>query len=124
MPPVGAEWSDSERREAAKERVHKAVEAVNHVTDQQQLNYELALMALNGKLEAMESLKAAASVQNITVEELARQIVAERDARLQRAGVLQAIEAQALKDIDAASGDAIEQQVRQAIASIEAVSKA
>jgi hypothetical protein len=36
---------------------------------------------------------------------------------------MHAIEAQALKDIDAASGAAIEQLVRQAFASIEAVSK-
>jgi hypothetical protein len=53
----------------------------------------------------------------------ADKIIAEREAREQRACQMHAIEAQALKDIDAASGAAIEQLVRQAFASIEAVSK-
>ena len=49
----------------------------------------------------------------------ADKIIAEREAREQRACQVHAIEAQALKDIDAASGAGIEVVVRRALADIE-----
>jgi hypothetical protein len=107
-----------ERKRLARERVKEAVAGVNRVTDDDQFRYELALMVVNENLEAMADLKAAAAAAGLPVKDYAKRSIAIHTARRRRAAQIYAIEEQALKNIEAATGDAIEAIASKAVEDI------
>jgi hypothetical protein len=107
LMPAG-DPGETPRKRQAKARVRKAVADVNRVTADDHFRYELALLIANNNVEAMSDMKDAAAISGLTVKEYAKQVITTHNARRRRASQIYAIEAQALKDIDAASGDAIE----------------
>jgi hypothetical protein len=106
-PPVATGNGQGDRRREARAAVKDAVADVNRRTDGDQFRYELALMVANENVEAMSDMQAAAIAEGLPVRSYAQRIIAQHNARRRRAAQVYAIEAQALKDIDTATGDAI-----------------
>jgi hypothetical protein len=113
------EPSDSERRRAAREAVQQAVRDVNRLTSDDQFRMELALLAANGNIQAMADMRDLAAIAGLTVEGYAKRTIAIHNARRRRAAQIYALEEQALRDIAAASGNAIQPIADQAIEAIK-----
>ena len=120
LPPVPVEdaLSEATRRRAAKATVRKAVAEVMKLTSDQQFKYEQALLVLNKNVEAMSEVKMLAAIEGVTVEEWARRTTTQHETRRRRGAQVWALEAQALKDIDAARGDDIDAVARDAVLEI------
>ncbi|MBX9587915.1 MAG: hypothetical protein K2X43_01330 [Hyphomonadaceae bacterium] len=120
LPPVPVEdaLSEAARRRAAKATVRKAVANVMKLTSDQQFKYEQALLVRNKNVDAMSDMKMLAAIDGVTVQELADRIINEHEARRRRGSYVWAAEAQALKDIDNALGDDIDEVARKAAAEI------
>jgi hypothetical protein len=123
LPPAPAEahdpeWDNRERRRLAKEAVHAAATEAGRLTSEDQLLHELALMVVNENVEAMNDMKAAAAAAGLPVKEYAKRTIAIHHARRRRAGYIEAVKMQALKDIDTAAGDAIEAVAERAVRDI------
>jgi hypothetical protein len=117
-PPPVLTLGEGERRRLARGRVTAAVADANRVTDGEHYRYELALMVVNENVEAMNDMKAVAAASGLPVKEYAKRTIASHNARRRRAAQIYAIEAQALKEIDAATGDAIEAVAERAVRDI------
>ena len=72
----GAPQGPSTPRASMQDILASAEDAIRR----EQLRYELALMALNQNVDAMQSMQSEAVSLGLTVEQLARQIVNEREA--------------------------------------------
>jgi hypothetical protein len=110
--------SDNQRRRDARAAVRDAVAAVNRITSDDHFRYELALLVVNENVEAMSDLKDAAAASALPVKEYAKRVIAIHNARRRRAAQIYAIEAQALKDTETATGEAIEEIAVKAVARI------
>jgi hypothetical protein len=82
------------------------------------MRYELALQAHNDNVQALEMFAEEAKVAKVPAKELAERIITERRRRERRMMHIHAIQAQALIDLDNASGEAISTVERQAVAHI------
>jgi hypothetical protein len=116
--PVTKINDQGDRRRAARAKVQETVAEVNRLTNGDQLRYELALMVVNENIEAMGDLKDAAAAASLPVKDYAKRVIAAHTARRRRAAQVYAIEERALKDIDQATGDAIEAIAERAVKDI------
>jgi hypothetical protein len=112
------DMDDNMRRRAAKELVRRAVIEASQSTTDDQMRYELALQAHNDNVQALEMFAEEAKVAKVSAKELAERIITERRRRERRMMHIHAIQAQALIDLDNASGEAISTVERQAVAHI------
>lgn len=108
MPPVVIGNGQSERRREAREQVSHVVAEETRLTSADQFKYELALMVANENIEAMADMQAAATAAGLPVKAYAQRTIAQHHARRRRAAQIYAIEEQALKAIDTATGDTID----------------
>jgi hypothetical protein len=110
--------NDVARRRAAKKMIREAAAEINRVTSDQSLKYELALLVMNGNIDALQDLQPLAAAHGLSASDMANQIVEERESRRSRAGEVLGIEARALKLIDTKSGDDIEATANDAVLEI------
>jgi hypothetical protein len=101
MPPL----TDEERREICKDLIRKTV--ADAVRYDNQVQFEMALMAVNGNVNAQVQFKEQAAIRRTTVEALTRQIIEERNAFDRKAQRIHTLHDLALAAIDVAEGDAI-----------------
>lgn len=110
-----AAMDDAARRKAAKQLVADAVlKAAQRVT-KDQVRFEVAMEAKNGRVDSVSMLEEEAKAKGVGVGLLAEQIVVERRALERRMMWVHGVERRAIVDIDGASGDTID-----AIASVAA----
>jgi hypothetical protein len=83
-----------------------------------QIRYEMALQAKNGRVSSMAQFEEEARISGVTVAVLADQIVAQRLALERRMSHVYTIQARALADIDRATGDAIDTITASAVSEI------
>ena len=114
LPPGGKGW-----RQQAKAAVLDAVSRASARLAEGRGLYEQALMARNGKIEPLAGLKIAASIQNVTVDALVEQLIAEYDAKSRRTMYVHTLQVKAIMDIDnATTGDEADAIARQAVLDI------
>lgn len=109
---------DEVRRRAARESVRDAVAHFNRTAADGQLRYEAALMVVNNNVEAMSDMRQVAAIEGVTVQAYAQRVIELHNATRRRALYIYAVEAQALKDINAATGDAIDLVTAKAVETI------
>lgn len=109
---------DGARRKLAQEKVAKAVADWMQVTFMDRPRYELAVQALNDLPFALESFTQEATERGITIQELCREIVIVQQAKQRRMAHVYALNAKALNDINAATGDDIDSTATDAAAAI------
>ena len=115
-PPV---ITDDMARRASREAVRRAViEAQINTSDDEQMRYELALQAYNGAVAPLEMFEAEARVRGMTAKALAEAVITDRRRRERRMMHVRAIQAQAMLDLDKATGDGIAAIERHAVSQI------
>jgi len=99
---------DASRRRMAHEKMSKAVDEWMQKTFAERPRYELALQALNDLPFALESFQKEAEIEGKSIQQLCTDIVTVHRAKQRRMGHVYTLKAQAIADINAASGDDIE----------------
>lgn len=113
---------DQERRTAAKSRLQDAVlHAGRQTALNAQMRYELALLAINGNVEAMVGFEPEAAIRGQSVTQLAHQIVTERRTAERRMLHAYAVLARISAIIDQARGAAIDDAADAGIREIRAL---
>lgn len=119
MPSVVAPMlDDATRRRVAKAIIRDAVIASMSPLTAEQARYELALQARNNQAFAVDTFAKEAATLGMTVQDLAAGIIQMRRVRERRMGHIYELQAQAVLDIDAASGDAIDAISARVVAAI------
>jgi len=80
VPPFLGHPGASQSMSAPKPSMQDILASAEKAVRQEQLRWELALMALNHNVDAMQAMQSEAVSLGLTVEQLARQIVDEREA--------------------------------------------
>jgi len=115
-PPA---MNDNMKRRAAREAVRRAViDAQINTSDDEQMRYELALQAFNGAVAPLEMFEEEAKVRGVAAKALAEAVITDRRRRERRMMHVRAIQAQAMQDLDKATGDGIAAIERHAVSLI------
>jgi hypothetical protein len=107
---------DAARRRAAKARIRSLAAGFSFEANTEALSYERALLAHNGNVSAIQDLEADAAAAGISVRELAEQIIEARPMHSRRMLRVKAVHDEALRALDAATGDDIDAIEARAVA--------
>jgi hypothetical protein len=118
LPAEAPPEDDVLRRADARNTISLTISSALQITADDQTRYELALMAHNGMVSAVQGFAEEARVRRLTVAQLVAEILRERQMRERRNFKLNAIKAKALAALDAAEGEAIGQVVLTTLAEI------
>jgi hypothetical protein len=118
LPAEAPPDDDVLRRADARNTINLTISSALQITAEDQLRYELALMAHNGMVSAVQGFAEEAKVLKLTVAQLVKRILDERKMHERRNARLHAIKAKAMAALDAAQGEAIGQVVLSTLAEI------
>lgn len=99
--------SDDEHRAVASEAVQSAARFVRERLLSDQIRWEIAIRARNGSAADMAKLDAEAKARGITIEALVDGVIEARGMIEDGTAALNAIEVQAIREVETASGDGI-----------------
>ena len=110
---------DASLRRAAKARIMMFTQQAGFNTADEQMEYEVALMAHNKNVEAMSQLEPRAAVAKMTVADFSELIINRRRVKERRMMHVKAVAERCLAELDSATGEDIGRIEREAVAAIE-----
>jgi hypothetical protein len=118
-PPVDDVLTEGARRRAAKASVRNAVAAVTRHSYDEQIRWEMALQARNQNPRAMSLFEDEAAALGCTIAELAEQIIQQRLVRERRVMRAWALQAEALNNLNKATGANIDSIAAAVVAELQ-----